>query len=288
MKELSDGQLAALAQAGDKEAFGELVERCQSGARRIALRMLANEDIAHEIVQEALLEAYLSLSRLRQLERFKSWLYGIVLNLCRNYLREQKRRVAPFEARLDEEVIDLLQAGDAPPGLQEIAEERELHRLVLAAIQDLSPKDRRTVLLFYFEFLSIQEIAALSGVSTGAVKVRLHRARGKLRQRLQDQIPEWKPYQKFERRRFKMVEVRIADVIKAGDKTIVFLLDEEGNRALPIWIGQFEGAFIAAGVRGFSTPRPMTFNFIANILGPWVPVSKKPGLNHSRMTHFTA
>ena len=136
----------------------------------------------------------------------------------------------------------------------------------LNAIQDLPPKDRRTVLLFYFGYLSIQEIAALSGVSTGAVKVRLHRARGQLRQHLQDGIPEWKPYQKIERRRIEMIEVHIADVIKRDDKTIVFLLDEEGNRALPIWIGQFEGAFIAAGMRGFSTPRPMTFNFMANML----------------------
>jgi bifunctional DNase/RNase len=63
-----------------------------------------------------------------------------------------------------------------------------------------------------------------------------------------------------------MIEVSIADVIRQNGKTIVVLLDESGQQALPIWIGPFEGVSIALGARNLSTLRPLTFNFIANLL----------------------
>ena len=61
-----------------------------------------------------------------------------------------------------------------------------------------------------------------------------------------------------------MIKVIIADVIRLYGKTVLLLLDESEQRALPIWIGEFEGMQIVMGVRGFNTLRPMTFNFIAN------------------------
>ena len=61
-----------------------------------------------------------------------------------------------------------------------------------------------------------------------------------------------------------MIKVSIADEIRPYGKTVLLLLDESEQRALPIWIGEFEGMQIVMGVRGFNTLRPMTFNFIAN------------------------
>src|SRR5947209_11832515 len=86
----TDAELVRWVRSGDKQAFDTLVTRYLETARRVAIGMVANEEVARDLVQEALLQAYLSLRRLREAERFKSWLYGIVLNVCRSYLREQK------------------------------------------------------------------------------------------------------------------------------------------------------------------------------------------------------
>ena len=94
----SDAFLVMLARDGDRNAFGVLVERYEPLALRVARRAVLDEDVARELVQEALLQAYLSLDRLREEERFRSWLYGIVLNLCRSW----QRRRRPLAQSLDD------------------------------------------------------------------------------------------------------------------------------------------------------------------------------------------
>lgn len=266
VEERSDRLLLERARRGDKQAFGVLAERHQEIARRIALRMLPNEEVVREMVQEGLLEAYLSLAQLRQPEQFRSWLCGIVLNLCRGYLREQKRHGGNVASSLSGPAVDWWRLESKLPDPEEMVEARELHRLVLAAIQELPADQREATLLFYYEFLSLREIAAVAGVSVGAVKVRLYRARNQLRQQLVQKYPGIQAIMPAQERRVKMIKVSIADVIRKNGKSIVMLLDENGQRALPIWIGPFEGVSIALGVRNPSTLRPMTFKFIANLL----------------------
>ena len=98
MEKRTDAELVALARSGDRDAFGHLVERHQQMAKRIAMGMVPNEDIARELVQEAMLQAYLSLDHLRDDGRFKSWLYGITLNVCRSHIRDQKTVLFSLEA----------------------------------------------------------------------------------------------------------------------------------------------------------------------------------------------
>ena len=93
MIERSDTDLISLARAGDKAAFGQLVERHQPMVRGIASKMMRNEQLAQEMMQETFLQAYLSLDQLSNDGRFQSWLYGITLNVCRNHLRMQKTRL---------------------------------------------------------------------------------------------------------------------------------------------------------------------------------------------------
>ena len=76
MDQIADAELVAQALGGNKEAFGQLVERHQQMVERIAKKMVTDEWIAHELAQEAILQAYLSLNHLRDASRFKSWLYG--------------------------------------------------------------------------------------------------------------------------------------------------------------------------------------------------------------------
>jgi DNA-directed RNA polymerase specialized sigma24 family protein len=98
IEQAADTELVKLARAGDKAAFGCLIERYQPMAKRIALSMVHNETIAKDLVQEAMLQAYLSLKNLRREQQFKSWLYGIVLNVCRSYLRDQQTNFFSWEA----------------------------------------------------------------------------------------------------------------------------------------------------------------------------------------------
>lgn len=184
MSEQSDPELISLARQGDKAAFGRLVLRYQPMAQRIAERMLRNQDLADDLVQDAILQAYLSLEKLHQPERFKSWLYGIVLNICRNELRRRKVIVFSIEAMLGDLPDTPLLIDENSPAPEQVAEQKELRTALLEAIDSLSDNNRQATLLFYDEQLSLQEVAVRLNISVGAVKGRLHKARHQLRQRL--------------------------------------------------------------------------------------------------------
>src|SRR5947209_11015688 len=127
MQQSSDGELVILARSGNKEAFAELIERYQPMARRIAFGVLADWDLTQEIVQEAFLAAYLSLAQLREPERFRAWLYSIVLNAARACLKERKQDPLSLESMMGGMHCELLPSSDTFLDPLEIAEERELH-----------------------------------------------------------------------------------------------------------------------------------------------------------------
>jgi RNA polymerase sigma-70 factor, ECF subfamily len=181
VSEQSDPELIFLARQGDKAAFSRLVLRYQPMAQRIARQAVSNEDLAQEIVQDAMLQAYLSLAKLNDPTRFKSWLYGIVLNLCRNDLRRQKVIYLSLETMVGNLVDELLSIDRSSLDPQLLAEQEELHTALLEAVDTLSDKNRLATLLFYHEQLSLQEVADRLNISIGAVKGRLHKARHQLR-----------------------------------------------------------------------------------------------------------
>jgi RNA polymerase sigma factor (sigma-70 family) len=270
----SDTELVTLARNGDKDAFGLLVRRYQMTTRRLAMRLVTREDRAQELAQEAMHQAYLSLDQLRDPARFKSWLCGIVLNLCRSHLRERETTFFSLEAIIDGLPFYTLPLFSVPATPEKIAEERELHRIVLDAVNTLASKDRDVILLFYYAQLNLQEIAVLTDSSVGAVKVRIHRARQRLKASLMLNHPEIVPQEK---RRKVMIKVTVADVIKQERKDeegrthaqcVIVLQDEAGKRALPMWIGPHEGSIIAMGLNEFSFQhrRPLTMNFLVSLL----------------------
>ena len=89
MQEHTDAELVVLARTGEAEAFVHLMERYRLIASAVALRHLPDREYVRDIVQEAILQAYLSLDHLRDPARFKSWFYAIVVNTCRMWLRRQ-------------------------------------------------------------------------------------------------------------------------------------------------------------------------------------------------------
>lgn len=268
MQQSSDGELVILARSGYKEAFAELIERYQPMARRIASGVLTNEDLVQEIVQEAFLAAYLSLDQLREPARFRSWLYSIVLNVARAFLKERTQDPLSLESLMGGMHCDLFPSSGALLDPQEIAEERELHHLLLKAVQGLSPKERAATLLFYYEQLSLQEVAAILDISVTAVKSRLFKARNHLRTRLlpiseeAGQAPE-----PLERKR-TMAKVVVSSVRKdfGTGRRVVILWDEVGHRFFIIWVAQSEAMQIALKLTDATTPRPSTLQFMANVM----------------------
>mgnify|MGYP001571652107 CR=1 FL=1 len=273
MEEKTDIELVALARNGDKDAFGLLVQRYQAPIRRFGMRLVADQAIAEELAQEAILQAYLSLDHLRDSAKFKGWLYGILLNVCRSYIRDQKAIFFSSEEMVGGLQFDSILFSAETGNPERVTEELELHNTVLDAVNSLAAKDRDVTLWFYYEQLSTQEIAEIQNTSVGAVKVRLHRARKKLKSKLLAQNVGLMP--ENNNRRKNMVKVSIFDVIKQERSDgkghshtlyVIVLQDEASRRVLPIWTGSFEGQSIARALSATRTPRPMTFSLFSNIL----------------------
>ncbi|MBD1998098.1 sigma-70 family RNA polymerase sigma factor [Leptolyngbya sp. FACHB-671] len=184
MSEQSDLELVLLSQQGNKAAFGQLVLRYQPMAQRLATQIIGDRDLAQELVQDAMLQAYLSLQKLNDPTRFKSWLYGIVLNICRNDLRRRKVICFSLEVTVGNLVDELPVTEGSSSDPQLVVEREELQTALLEAVDTLSPKNRSAILLFYHEQFSLQEVANRLKISISAVKGRLHKSRHQLREQL--------------------------------------------------------------------------------------------------------
>lgn len=270
VEEKADAELVAEARGGDKRAFDQLVTRYQPLAQRAARRMIANEEIARDLAQEAMLQAYLSVAELREGDRFMSWLYGIVLNVCRSYLRSQKTEPLSLEALTGGLHLDALRHPEADASPVVALADRERHGAVLRAISALSPRDRVVARMFYGEQRPLKEIAAMTGASVPAVKNRLYRARKELRERLSPLYPELARAPAAGGTRKGMIKATIAGVVEEerpeGRSAAVVLQDEAGQRALRIWMAPSDAGAIDLGLHGRSFPRPMTYSFMAALL----------------------
>ncbi len=263
MKQLTDAELVDHVRGGNKEAFGQLVERYQQMVGHIAKKMIADEWVVRELTQEAILQAYLSLDHLRDASRFKSWLYGITLNICRSYLHDQKMEMLSLETIMRGVRIDNIANSDNMVDPQTIAEAHDLHRLVLGAIDELSTRDKEATLLFYYEQLTLQEIAVLLGVSVGAIKGRLHRSRKQLQERLSI---AYVPERRKEQRKMNTTQVTIEAVREhSGTRQCFVVLKDDHDARLIICIGRAEALTIAAGLTELSPPRPMTAHLMISL-----------------------
>ena len=169
MQNLTDAQLVGLARGRDKHAFGLLLQRHESAIRRFAIRMAGDPDTASELLQQAMLQAYLSLDRLRDPCKFRSWICGILKNLCRSRFREGWAELAI------EGIPEGLDSRFAPSDFaspQASVEDKELQQAVMITIGRLPPGDGRVLRLFYFEDMSVLEIASRLAISATAAKVR--------------------------------------------------------------------------------------------------------------------
>jgi len=160
------------------------VERYQGRAFGLALRVLRDEEVARDVVQDAFLKAYGSLDRCEGRSSFYTWLYRIVMNLCLDRKRRERssRCVGWSEETLREAAADPESPSAPEP---DVALERaELRAQLARAIAQLPEDARRTLELREIDGLSYQEIAESLGVPKGTVMSRLHYARRRVRQEL--------------------------------------------------------------------------------------------------------
>ena len=186
----SDSDIVTAVQAGDREAFGVLVNRYQGRAFRLALRVLRDEEQARDVVQEGFLKAYRSLDRFEGRSSFYTWLYRLVMNLCIDQKRRDKSaRQVEWQ---DEQSLSVAPGAIGDPGAGPPAEPiDDLHRAQLRkqlaeAIEALPDDARRTFQLREVDGLAYAEIAKTLGIPKGTVMSRLHYARRRLREALLD------------------------------------------------------------------------------------------------------
>jgi RNA polymerase sigma-70 factor, ECF subfamily len=178
-----EAELVAALQAGDDDAFEQLVRRYGGRMLAVAQRLVGKGDDARDVVQDAFLSAFRAIDRFEGGAQLSTWLHRITVNAALMRLRSRRRRP---EESLDELLPHFEADGhrSSPGGpWQPLAtlERAELRTLVRERIDEL-PESYRTVLLLRdIEELETAEVADLLGVNTGTVKTRLHRARLALR-----------------------------------------------------------------------------------------------------------
>ena len=171
--------LVVAARAGDRSAFDQLVEATYADMYTLAYRLTGDEEDARDVLQDAYLRAYRGLPRFRGEAQFSTWMYRITANCSSTYLGKRARA---HHDQLDDEtsIVDVQPAHD--PELRAAATfDREW---VARAVQELPPRLRAVVVLRDVYDLPHEAIAAELGISEAAAKVRLHRARRRLRERL--------------------------------------------------------------------------------------------------------
>ena len=163
---------------GDTDKFSFLVERYKSMLFSLAYRMLGDQDAANDMAQESFISAYVGLKNFHYGSKFSTWLYQILMNKCRDYLRAGKNKVSV------DEIAELKSDPKATP--EETASIHQTSDVVQKALDGLSPEYREVIVLKHIEELDYHEISDILGVSIAALKVRAYRGREMLRKLLEE------------------------------------------------------------------------------------------------------
>jgi RNA polymerase sigma-70 factor (ECF subfamily) len=167
----SDHELMARAATGDEGSFRTLAERHAGAALRLARRILGNEAMAEDMVQDAFLRVWINAPRWRPQAAFRTWLYRIVVNLCIN----ARRRASDLQLDAGAHLVD------PAPGADQQLSLRERDRQLAAAIGALPERQRAAIVLTYQEGLGNAEVAQVLDISVASVEALLVRARRALR-----------------------------------------------------------------------------------------------------------
>ena len=179
----SDEELVTRSIGGDADSFNQLVLRWERPIYALAYRTLGREEDARDVCQETFLRAYRALKGFRSEAKFSSWLYRIALNLCRDWIRRQ-RRTPVVQLPEDVDVMELAAEREPAESIENVIARNDLTRLVEQAMAKLPEEQRTAIILKEYHGMTFQEIADLSGCPLSTVKTRLYQGLAVLRRDL--------------------------------------------------------------------------------------------------------
>jgi len=171
---VSDESLIERYKDGDESAFNELIRRYQKSIYFLSLRMVKDHEKADEITQRTFINVFRGITGFRKKSSFKTWIYQVTINLCRNYLRNDKANIS--------EPIEMASniPGKSPDPVKAIFNQ-EIKNFLQTAIDNLSERQRTTLILKVYHEFTFLEIAQSLNCSVGTAKANFHQAIKKLR-----------------------------------------------------------------------------------------------------------
>lgn len=183
-EEIPDTEIISRVLGGETDAFAELVKRYQHYVFTLALRFTHHREDAEEVAQDIFVKAYRSLSDFRGTAKFSTWLYTIVYTTSITFLRKKRLSTTSID---DEGTFIELENQDS--GFKaNLVEQKSRTASLNKAINMLSADDAQIITLFYKAEQSLEEIGRILGLEPNTVKVRLHRARQRLKEKIEKHL----------------------------------------------------------------------------------------------------
>ena len=182
----SDSEIISLVLKGDHNAYALLVERYKSYVFTLTLRFTKNREDAEEVSQDIFVKAYRSLADFKGTAKFSTWLYTIVNTTCITFLRKKRLDIKSLD---DERTFEVADSQDSGFGANQVEQKSRLN-MVNRAIAMLGPDDAEIITLFYKNEQSLDEISQILGIEVNTAKVRLHRARTRLKEKMEKHFTE--------------------------------------------------------------------------------------------------
>ena len=179
----TDEELVARSISGDADSFNELILRWERPIYALAYRVIGREEDARDVCQETFLRAFRALKGFRGQAKFSSWLYRIALNLCRDWVRRE-RRTPVVQAPDGVDLMDLAAVREPTESIEDLVARHDLTRTVERAMALLPEEQRTAIILKEYHGLTFQEIAELIGCPLSTVKTRLYQGLTVLRREL--------------------------------------------------------------------------------------------------------
>src|SRR5215212_5681608 len=177
----TDNDIITRVLGGEHQLYAELVTRYQNFVFTLALRYATNREDAEEIAQDVFVKANKALKDFRGESKFSTWLYSIVNSTSITFLRKKKLDVSSLD---NEHVFEQAENKDGGMNANQV-EVKSKVEMVTKAIQLLSADDARLITLFYKAEQSLEEISKILGMESNTVKVKLHRARTRLKEKME-------------------------------------------------------------------------------------------------------
>ena len=177
----SDIEIISAVVSGNQQAYAQIVQRHQTFVFSLVLRYIKSREDAEEVAQDVFVKAYKALADFKGASKFTTWLYTIVTTTCISFLRKKKLEIHSLD---NEKVFEAIENKDSEMDANQV-ERKSRAAMVNNAIVLLNPDDAEIVTLFYKGEQTLDEIARVLGIEANTVKVRLHRARTRLKEKMQ-------------------------------------------------------------------------------------------------------